>query len=76
MIFANDSNLKTVNYGHFQASVSVSNFMDLKLGLLLWSTKIIIFHIFTFFIIADFITDRYQNNFQEHLFRILKLRKY
>ena len=32
--------------------------------------------IFTFFIITIFKTDRYLNNFQEHLFGILMLRKY
>ena len=32
--------------------------------------------IFTFFIITNFKTDRYLNNFQEHLFGLLRLRKY
>ena len=32
--------------------------------------------IFTFFIITNFKTDRYLNNFQEHLIGILRLRKY
>ena len=32
--------------------------------------------IFTFLIITNFKTDRYLNNFQEHLFGILRLRKY
>ena len=31
---------------------------------------------FTFFILTNFNTDRYQNNFQEHLFGMLRLRKY
>ena len=31
---------------------------------------------FTFLIITNFKTDRYLNNFQEHLFGILRLRKY
>ena len=31
---------------------------------------------YTFFIITSFKTDRYLNNFQEHLFGILILRKY
>ena len=35
-----------------------------------------IFTIFTFFIITNFKTDRYLNNFQGHLFGILRLRKY
>ena len=33
------------------------------------------YHNFTFFILTNFKTDRYLNNFQEHLFGILKLRK-
>ena len=32
--------------------------------------------IFTFFIITNFKTERYLNNFQEHLVGILRLRKY
>ena len=32
--------------------------------------------IFTFFIITNFKTNRYLNYFQEHLFGILRLRKY
>ena len=31
---------------------------------------------FTFFIIINFKTNRYLNNFQEHLFGLLRLRKY
>ena len=38
--------------------------------------KAYIITIFTFFIITNFKTDRYLNNFQEHLFGILRLRKY
>ena len=34
------------------------------------------YHTFTFLIITNFKTDRYLNNFQEHLFGILRLRKY
>ena len=34
------------------------------------------YHNFTFFIITNCKTDRYLNNFQEHLFGILRLRKY
>ena len=34
------------------------------------------YHNFTFFIITNFKTDRYLHNFQEHLFGILRLRKY
>ena len=30
----------------------------------------------TFFIITNFKTDRYLNNFQQHLFGLLRLRKY
>ena len=33
------------------------------------------YHNFTFLIITNFKTDRYLNNFQEHLFGILRLRK-
>ena len=32
--------------------------------------------IVTFFIITNFKTDRYLNNFQQHLFGLLRLRKY
>ena len=32
--------------------------------------------IVTFFITTNFKTDRYLNNFQQHLFRLLRLRKY
>ena len=32
--------------------------------------------IFTFLIITNYKTDRYLNNFQEHFFGILRLRKY
>ena len=41
----------------------------------LWFKGLII-AIFTFSIITNFKTDRYLNNFQEHLFGILRLRKY
>ena len=34
------------------------------------------YHNFTFFIITNFKSDRYLNNFQKHLFGILRLRKY
>ena len=34
------------------------------------------YHNFTFLIITNFETDRYLNNFQEHLFGTLRLRKY
>ena len=34
------------------------------------------YHNFTFLIITNFKTDRYLNNFQEHLPGILRLRKY
>ena len=34
------------------------------------------YHNFTFLIITDFKTDRYLNNFQEHLVGILRLTKY
>ena len=34
------------------------------------------YHNFTFLIITNFKTDRYLNNFQEHLFGILRLTKY
>ena len=34
------------------------------------------FHSFHTFIITNFKTDTYPNNFQEHLFGILRLRKY
>ena len=43
-------------------------------GLIGLKAKIIIIN--TFFIITNFKTYRYLNNFQEHLFRILRLRKY
>ena len=33
-------------------------------------------YIFTFFILTKFTIDRYLNNFQEHLFGILRMRKY
>ena len=42
----------------------------------LFDLKAKIITIFTFLIITNFKTDKYLNNFQEHLFGILRLRKY
>ena len=41
-----------------------------------FNLKAYIITIFTFFTITNFKTDRYLNNFKEHLFGILRLRKY
>ena len=58
----------------WRLNISLALIWSLKNGSFSTSFKIIT--IFTFLIISNFKTDRYLNNFQEHLFGILRLRKY